>query len=149
MVKFYLTIITILVIPIFAFAKGKHSAKIADQSKGSVVFLLDNSKNNNQSVEAAYIILDKYNRTGAGYVSQKFEVEDNRIIIGDLPEGKYYVDIFTKGSFKQHFSKVIHVTKKGKRYTFTLDEVDFFIPTKARIPQESADFTKTSIVKMK
>ncbi|MBG9377824.1 hypothetical protein I5907_16410 [Panacibacter sp. DH6] len=149
MVKFYLTIFTILIVPAIAFAKGKRSSKITEQTKGSVVFLLDNSKNNDQSVEAAYIILDKYNRTGAGYVSQKFAVEDNRIVIGDLPEGKYYVDIFTKGSFKQHFSKVIHVTKKGKQYKFVLEEVDFFVPTKARIPKESADFTKTSIVKMR
>jgi hypothetical protein len=61
-----------------------------------VIFTLDNSINGNKPVEAAYVILDKYNRTGAGYVSQKFQVNDNKIIITDLPEGKYYADIFTK-----------------------------------------------------
>ena len=114
-----------------------------------MIFTLDNSINGNKPVEAAYIILDKYNRTGAGYVSQKFQVNDNKIIITDLPEGKYYADIFTKGFYKQYFSKVIYVSKKGSNYSFKMEEVRTFTPRKTVMPKESTDFAKTSVVKMK
>ena len=90
MVKLYTGIITLLFLfPAITFAKPGRSDKNIAQSKGFVVFSLDNSKNGNKPVEAAYVILDKYNRTGAGYVSQKFQVNDNKILIADLPEGKY------------------------------------------------------------
>jgi len=150
MIKLYVSIITILfLLPFNSFAKKHRSDKAIEQRKGYVTFKLDNSLNGNKPVEAAYIILDKYNRTGAGYVSQKFEVKDNQILISDLPEGKYYVDIFTKGFYKQYFTKVIHVSKKGSSYTFKLEEVRAFIPRKTVMPAESNNFAKTSVVRMK
>lgn len=150
MVKFYITILTILfLLPAKGYSKPDSSDKTVVQKKGSVTLKLDNSKNGNKPIEAAYIILDKYNRTGAGYVSKKFEVKDNQVLINDLPEGKYYVDIFTKGFFKQYFTKVIYVSKKGSSYTFKLEEVRTFIPKKTVMPAESYDFTKTSVVRMR
>ena len=152
MVKLYASIITFLFfIPAITFAKPGRSDKDIQpvKNKGYVIFTLDNSINGNKPVEAAYIILDKYNRTGAGYVSQKFQVNDNKIILTDLPEGKYYADIFTKGFYKQYFSKVIYVSKKGNNYTFKMEEVRTFTPRKTVMPKESTDFAKTSVVKMK
>lgn len=150
MVKFYLTILTSLILlPSVLLAKPRRATKDFELKKGFVTLNIDNSKNGNQPIEAAYVILDKYNRTGAGYVSKKFEVEDNKIYIDNLQEGKYYVDIYTKGFYKQHFTKVITVSKKGSTYTFKMEETDTFVPTKANIPAESADFSNTSIVKMK
>ena len=150
MVKLYLTILTSLILlPSVLLAKPYRSIKDFELKKGFVTLSIDNSKNDNQSIETAYVILDKYDRTGAGYVSKKFEVEDNKIYIDNLPEGKYYVDIYTKGFYKQHFTRVINVTKKGSTYTFKMEEIDTFVPTKAYIPVESSDFTNSSIVKMK
>lgn len=150
MIKLYASIITILFLfPLNSFAKKDRSEKVIEQRKGYVTFKLDNSVNGNKPIEAAYVILDKYNRTGAGYVSQKFEVKDNQILISDLPEGKYYVDIFTKGFYKQYFTKVIHVSKKGSSYTFKLEEVRTFVPRKTVMPAESNSFAKTSVVRMK
>ena len=148
--KLYTSILIILFLfPVTIFARPGRTDKNIAQPKGFVVFSLDNSKNGNKPVEAAYVILDKYNRTGAGYVSQKFQVNDNKILISDLPEGKYYVDIFTKGFYKQYFSKVIYVSKKGSSYTFKLEEVRTFIPRKTVMPAESTNFAKTSVVKMR
>jgi len=150
MTKLYLSIIAIVFLfPLKSFSKPGRSEKIAEQRKGFVTLKLDNSKNGNKPVEAAYIILDKYNRTGAGYVSKKFEVKCNQILIEDLPEGKYYADIFTKGFYKQYFTKVIYVSKKGNSYTFTLEEVRTFTPKKTVMPKETYDFAKTSVVKMR
>ncbi|CAN5562709.1 hypothetical protein BH10BAC2_BH10BAC2_33360 [soil metagenome] len=150
MTKLYLTIITILFLfPIKSFSKPDRSDKVTESKKGYVTLKLDNSKNSNKPIEAAYIILDKYNRTGAGYVSKKFEVKDNQVLISDLPEGKYYIDIFTRGFYKQYFTKVIYISKKGSSYTFTLEEVRTFTPRKTVMPKESNDFAKTSVVHMK
>lgn len=150
MTKLYLSILTILFIfPIKGFSKPDRSDKAAESKKGFVTLKLDNSKNSNKPIEAAYIILDKYNRTGAGFVSKKFEVKDNQVLISDLPEGKYYIDIFTKGLYKQYFTRVIYISKKGSSYTFTLEEIRTFTPRKTVMPKESYDFAKTSVVAMK
>ena len=74
---------------------------------------------------------------------------DNKIIISDLPEGKYYADIYIKGMYKQYFKKVINVTKKGNTYTFQMDVMDTYIPKKANIPSESNDFSRTGVAQMK
>ncbi|MEP6845283.1 MAG: hypothetical protein ABI861_04745 [Panacibacter sp.] len=151
MKKFYPGLIAILFLaPFTSFGKNDHSDSVVQQQrKGFVTFNLNNSINSNKPVDAAYVILDKYDRTGAGYIRQKFEVADNKIIISDLPEGKYFAEIYTKGLYKQHFSKVIKVSKKGSIYTFTMDEISAYVPKKAIIPQESSDFLNTSIVSIK
>jgi hypothetical protein len=51
--------------------------------------------------------------------------------------------------YKQHFKKVITVTKKGSTYTFKMDVMDTFIPKKATIPSESNDFSSTGVAQMK
>jgi len=152
MKKFYflLLIAILFIFPFNSFAKRNRSSNTdVQEHKGFVVLKLDNSKNGGQPIDAAYIILDKYNLTGAGYVSKKVGVTNNQIALKDLPEGKYYADIYTKGIFKQHFSKVIYVSKKGSTYTFKLEETDTYIPNKAYIPSESNDFSKTSVTLMK
>lgn len=150
MTKLYLTfIILFFIFPIKSFSTPDRSDKATAAKKGYVTLKLDNSKNSNKPIDAAYIILDKYNRTGAGYVSKKFEVKDNQVLISDLPEGKYYIDIFTKGLYRQYFSKVIYVSKKGSSYTFTLEEIRTFTPRKTVMPKESYDFAKTSVSRMK
>ena len=100
-------------------------------------------------MEAAYIVLDRYDLTAAGYVIDKFEVSNNKVVLADLPTGKYYADIYTKGIYKQHFTKVITVSKKGKSYAFKLEEAEMYTPETVIIPSESNDFSQTSVVLMK
>lgn len=110
---------------------------------------LDNSKNNNSPVPAAYVILDKYNLTAAGYVKEKFDVQNNFITIPNLAEGKYFAEVYIKGIYSQHFSKVITVAKKKNLYSFKLEKTDIYIPKEVVMPVESNDFSKTSVVFMK
>src|SRR5215831_18089250 len=137
MKKFYAY--AILVLPILPINAG---AQRDTPQKGRVVFKLDNSKNNNEPVEIAYVILDKYDLTGAGFVKKKIDVADNKIVLENLPLGKYYADIYTKGFYQQHFYTVIKVTQKGKNYIFKLDEIGFYIPGAVVIPRESDDYSK-------
>jgi len=153
MTKFYpvLFISILFLFPFNSFAKrDKSDGNAAAQTrKGFVVLKLDNSINDGKPIDAAYIVLDKYDLTYAGFINQKFDVVDNKIIISDLPEGKYYADIYIKGMYKQYFKKVINVTKKGNTYTFQMDVMDTYIPKKANIPSESNDFSRTGVAQMK
>lgn len=144
MKKFYSSVVAILLL--FSF---NATAQNKDAEKGSVIFKLDNSKNENKPVEAAYIILDKYDLTGAGVVKQVFEVGHNKIVLQNIPVGKYYADIYTKGAFKQHFNGVIKITGKAKSYTFKLEAVSFYESNAVSIPEESDDYFKNSVVLMK
>lgn len=146
-----LFIAILFLFPYNSFAKRDKSdgATPTKERKGFVVFKLDNSVNEGKPIDAAFIVLDKYDLTAAGFVRQKFNVVDNKIMIADLPEGKYYADIFIKGIYKQHFTKVITVSKKGSTYTFKMDATDTYIPKKAYIPAESNDFSKSGVAQMK
>lgn len=116
---------------------------------GSVVISLNNSVNENKNVDSAYIILDKCNLTAAGIVLKKYDVTNNSIIIDDLPEGKYYADVFVKGIYMQHFTKVITVKAKPASYSFKLSKAEPYTPNEVFIPAESNDFSRTSVVLMK
>lgn len=118
-------------------------------SNGSVTFRFDNSKNQDRPIGTAYIILDRFDLTGAGIIKEKYYVIDNEISLQNLPVGKYYADVFIKGFYKQYFSKVIKVTNKEKTYTFKLSEVGFYNPRTVAMPKESNDYSKTSVVLMK
>jgi len=137
------------IIAAFAFLPNGMNAQKSFDTKGSVTFKLNNSRNNNQPVDTAYIILDRSDLTGAGIVKAKYEVIDNKISFQNLPVGKYYADIFTKGFFEEHFYRMIKVRKKGKTYTFKLSEVGLYNSGSVVIPKESNDYSKTSIVLMK
>jgi hypothetical protein len=142
--KFYYSVIAA-----FALLPNGINAQKKFDTKGSVTFRLDNSRNNNNPVDTAYIILDRSDLTGAGIVKSKYEVIGNKILFRNLSVGKYYADIFIQGFYKQHFCRMIKVRKKGKTYTFKLPEVDLYNSDTVVIPKESDDYSKTSVVFMK
>ena len=142
--QIYYSVIAILFILPF-----KLNAQNNILKKGSVIFKLDNSRNENEPVETAWVILDKYDLTGAGFIKQKFDVTDNKIALENLPVGKYYADIYVKGFYGEHFSCIIKVTKKEKIYAFKLSEVGFYNANTSLIPTESDDYSRTSVVFMK
>jgi len=142
--KLYYSIVLLL-----SFLVCNVNAQTPISRTGSVTFKLDNSKNDNKPVETAYIILDKYDLTGAGFIKEKFYVSNNIILLENLPLGKYYADIYTQGYYKKHFVKIIKVTKKGRSYAFKLEETGFYNPYTVVIPKESNDYSKSSVVFMK
>jgi hypothetical protein len=87
MKKFYavLFISILFLFPFNSFAKrDRCDGNAATQNRnGFVVLKLDNSINDGKSINAAYIVLDKYDLTYAGFINQKFDVVDNKIMISD------------------------------------------------------------------
>jgi hypothetical protein len=125
------------------------SAQSTSSVNGSVIIKLNNSENNNKPVDSAYIILDRFDLTGAGVVREKYFLIDNNILLENLPVGKYYADIYINGLYSEHFSRIIKVTPKGKIYAFKLSEVGFYNANTSLIPKESDDYSRTSVVFMK
>lgn len=118
-------------------------------ANGSVTICLNNAENDNRQIDTAYIIFDKCDLTAAGIVLDKYDVSNNTIVIDQLPEGKYFADIYIKGIYNQHFSKVITIKEKKNTYTFKLSKADPFSKEDVIIPDESNDFSKTSVALMK
>jgi hypothetical protein len=109
----------------------------------SFTIQLDNSANKVKTVDSAFVIFDKYDRTAAGFIQQVVYTDENsNLILENIPEGKYFVEIYTAGVHKQHFSKVITVTKssnskKANKLTITLDHADIYVPGAVAIPAEN------------
>lgn len=125
------------------------SAQKKMPANGSVTICLNNAENNNRQIDTAYIIFDRCDLTGAGIVLDKYDVSNNTIVIDQLPEGKYFADVYIKGIYNQHFSKVITIKEKKNTYTFKLSKADPFLKEDVIIPDESNDFSKTSVALMK
>ena len=66
--KLYYVAITAFSLLAFHVSAQNHVAQM-----GSVTFKLDNSKNDGKAIEAAYVVLDKYDLTGAGFIKERFD----------------------------------------------------------------------------
>ena len=117
--KFYLTSFIFLL----AFTI---SAQAQRSATGTIIIHLDDAKYGNLPIDEVYVVFDKYDLTCAGFIKEKFTVTNKQVTITDVPEGKYYVDIFTAGIYRQHFSEVMKVAKKTTSYTIKVDDVAFF-----------------------
>jgi hypothetical protein len=99
-----------------AFENNTSTAKVP-----SVKILLGNHKKCTGLQDAVFVILDKYDRTGAGIVKQKFYVnENNEVVITGVPDGKYLATVQCLGihsDYSQHTIRVI----KGKQAILKLN----------------------------
>lgn len=96
-------------------------------------------------VDSALIVLDKFDRTGAGVVIQRvIPDENNRLTLTDVPAGKYYAGIYTYGLQREYFSIVIEVEKPRRKkrrdrnkVVIRISDTDRYIPGMAVIPPEN------------
>ena len=121
--------------------KEKNTAIAVSNKAASVVYILhiDNTVNKNNAVDSVLVILDKFDRSGAGIVTKVFYPDaNNRVVIEDLPAGKYYAEIYVLGLYKKHFSSIISTDKSAKKnkVKLHLDYKDVYIPGNAAIPAE-------------
>ena len=105
------------------FSPALLAAKETSGKPGTIVIRLDGAKYGSLPFEESYVILDKYDGTGAGMVAQKFPVLHNEILLTHVPRGKYYVDVFTLGRYRGHFTAVIYSGRKVRSYTLQLTEL--------------------------
>ncbi|HEV3251032.1 MAG TPA: hypothetical protein VGZ71_08785, partial [Puia sp.] len=95
-----------------------------------------------------FIILDRYDRTGAGIVKRVFYPVNNKIALS-IPTGKYFVDIFCLGTIgKEHFGKIINAkSNRNSKMIFKLRGSAPYTPGLVSIPQEKVNFARLSILK--
>jgi hypothetical protein len=124
-----------------AVAKTNANNTSAKSTITSYAFKLNNAVNKNNQVDSVLVILDKYDRTGAGIVTKIFYPnQQNEIFIDELPAGKYYAEVFVLGMYQKHFSKIITVTSKAgskNKTSLSLDFTEAYTSGAANIPAEN------------
>lgn len=121
--------------------KEKSTSSIITNKAAGVnyTFHIDNTVNKNNTVDSVLVILDKFDRSGAGIVTKVFYPgANNQVVIEDLPAGKYYAEVYVLGLYKKHFSSVITTDKSTKKnkVKLHLDYKDVYTPGSASIPAE-------------
>lgn len=114
----------------------------------TVTIQLNNFRNKNAAVDSVVVIFDKHNRTGAGTVRQLFVPVNNEIVIPNVPEGKYYIDIYCLGIYQQYFREISYVyngRKNRNRFRFSLGPAEAFNRSTVYIPKENIDPARLSI----
>jgi hypothetical protein len=124
------------------------SVAITNKTAGiHYTFHIDNAVNKNNAVDSVLVILDKFDRSGAGVVRKVFYPDAaNQVVIDNLPAGKYYAEIYVLGLYKKHFSTIIYTEKSARKNKvhLQLDYKDVYTPGNANIPAEDTTaFTYT------
>ena len=100
-------------------------------------------------VDSVFVFFDRYNHTGAGIIKKVYYPKDNKILIPDVPPGKYYIGMFCLGTHWQYFSEVTFVNKRrNNNIRFRLNRSELFIPG-SYIAQVSSDLNRLSITSPK
>ena len=111
----------------------------------SVTILLKNKK---ITVDSVYAIFDRYDLTGAGVVKKVFYPSKNKIVIENVPKGKYYIDVFCIGIDRQNFTQVSTVSKRrSNKVSIPLKTYETYIPGTAVIPSSRIDFSNLMVTR--
>lgn len=101
--------------------------------------------------DSAFVIIDKYDGSGAGIVKGFFYLDaTHHIVIPGLKKGKYLVIIRFAGFHHQQFEQVIHITRK-KTVTVNLHLGDWeeFSKENVYIPPQKLNAAKLLVTSMK
>ena len=83
----------------------------------------------NAPVDSVYIFFDRYNHTGAGIIRQVYYPKDNKVIVLDVPPGKYYIGMLCLGTHLQYFSEVTFVNnRRSNKLRFKLNRSETYVP---------------------
>lgn len=107
-----------------------------------VTIHLDNALNHHAPVDSVLVIFDRYNLTGAGVIKKVFYPANNKVVIENVPEGKYYITVMSMGLFRKTFSEVSYVyehRKNNNEFSFQLPSCDNYQSGTAYIPAEKID----------
>lgn len=122
------------------------SAQNARRDSADIVIRLNNSFNGNTTVDSVFIILDRYDLTGAGTIKKVFYPSKNHILIKNVPRGKYYVDVVCLGLYSEYFTRTTFITERRKnRLKFRLHRTEEYLPGSVSIPPYAFDLTKLAI----
>ncbi len=104
-----------------------------------VVIKLNNAANRHAPVDSAYIIFDRFDRSGAGVVKRLVYPEKNKIILDQIPEGKFFITVICLGIYKDTFTETSFIYEKRKnknQFEFKLRKAEAYNPNEVYIPGE-------------
>src|SRR5688572_24028778 len=93
-----------------------------------VTIKLDNARNNTFMVDSVLVIFDRYDLRGAGIVKKVYYPVNNMISIEEVPEGRYFIDVFCMGAKKYYFKHQGFIYKGKNKLAFKLPRAEIFIP---------------------
>ena len=93
-----------------------------------VTIKLNNSRNKTFLVDSVLVIFDRYDLSGAGIVKKVYYPVNNMISIEEVPEGRYYIDVFCMGTKKYYFKHQGFIYKGKNKLAFKLPRAEVFIP---------------------
>ncbi len=125
-------------------AKSAPQPELRDSA--TIIIQLDNFSNKNELIDSVYLIIDRYDRTGAGIVKRVCHPVNNALVV-TVPKGKYFINVFCLGLYKdKHFDVILNAKSRRKnQLLLKLDPSSFFIPGMVSLPEEKVDFGNLSI----
>ncbi len=138
----------ILVLLLLGYSEALAQRKIGTDSV-RVTLRFNNNINKNLPLDSVYVILDRWDLSGAGMIKKVYQPKDNVIVLDKIPRGKYYIDVFCLGIYQQSFSEVSWVYNRRKNrntFKFRLKESEAYSDSTVRIPPERIDLMKLTVV---
>ena len=115
----------------------------------SVTLRFNNNVNKNLPLDSVYVILDRWDLSGAGMIKKMYQPKDNVIVLDKVPRGKYYIDVFCLGIYQQTFSEVSWVYNNRKNrntFNFRMKESEVYSDSTVRIPPQRIDWMKLTVL---
>jgi hypothetical protein len=123
--------------------KRKHTDSV------DVTITLKKRYSRNAPVDSVFIFFDKYNHTGAGVVKNVFYPKDDKIVIPQVPPGKYYIGMYCLGTHWEYLSEVTFVNMRRKNnLRFKLKRSELYVPG-TFIAQVKLDMNRLAITNPK
>lgn len=118
------------------------STKVLANS-GAVRFDFNHEVFRQDHSDSVLVIFDRYDRTGAGIVYQKYAADsEHGIDISNIPAGKYFVTIQFVGLHRDRIEKVISIrSKKSEKVRLELNDAEAFSKDHVVIPAFRPDFS--------
>ena len=140
---------TLVILLIFMGFTEVKAQKKKNTDSVRVTLRFNNHVNNNLPLDSVYVILDRWDLSGAGMVKKMYQPKDNVIVLDKVPRGKYYIDVFCLGIYQQTFSEVSWVynnRKNGNTFSFRMKESEVYSDSTVRIPPQRIDWMKLTVL---
>jgi hypothetical protein len=116
------------------------------QDSSTIIIRFDNFSNNNEPIDSIYLIVDRFDLTGAGVVKRIYHPVNNAIEL-TVPKGKYFINVFCLGLYKdKRFDAIVNARgRKRSELLLKVEPTSFYIPGLVSFPEEKIDFGNLSV----
>ena len=136
----FLCTLTLLIGLSWLYPAGAQHKKRADSVR--VIIELNNDLNQKAPVDSVIVIFDRYNLSGAGTIKNVYYPVNNKVVIENVPEGKFYITVICLGIYKDSFTEISYVYEKRRNknsFNFRLQNAEAYDPSDVSIPAEKID----------